>query len=192
MKKTYRCKSCGHQVVSLMKPSECEVCTGREWTILATSKPINSGDEPMAIDKDIFSSFKFRSTIEGYCQTIGWNISSIDNRIATIKFNMDSGSTQTLFIVKYDSTLEFSCPSGLKFDDEDDIPHRLSTLLLTQNATYKLGFWGIETIGGKQTFSIIHNAEISLIDVTYFARVVTKLVEECDKFEQTIEELINS
>jgi hypothetical protein len=192
MKKTYQCKGCGNEVVSLMKPSECQVCTGREWTRLATSKPIDSGDETMAIDKDIFSSFKFRSTIEGYCRDIGWNISSIDNQRAVIRFDMESGSTQTLFIVKYDSTLEFSCPSGLKFDEIDDIPHNLSTFLLGKNAEYKLGFWALQKIGGKQIFSIIHNAEMSLIDVNYFGRVVIMLVEKCDEFEQYIETLINS
>lgn len=190
MKKTYQCKGCGNEVVSLMKPSECEVCTGREWTILATSKPISSGDERVAIDKDSFSSYKFRSTIEGYCRTIGWKISSIDNDMAVIKFDMDSGSTQTLLIVKYDSTLEFSCPSGLKFDDIDEIPHYLSTFLLSKNAEYKLGFWCIQKIVGKQFFSIIHNAEISLIDVNYFGKVVIRLVEECDEFEQSLEKLI--
>ncbi len=192
MKKTYQCKGCGNEVVSLMKPSECQVCTGREWTRLATSKPIDSGDETMAIDKDLFSSFKFRSTIEGYCRDIGWKISSIDNQIAVIRFDMESGSTQTLFIVKYDSTLEFSCPSGLKFDDIDDIPHNLSTFLLGKNAEYKLGFWALQKIGGKQTFSIIHNAEMSLIDVNYFRKLLIILVEKCDEFEQNIETLINS
>ncbi|CAD0230267.1 MULTISPECIES: hypothetical protein [Planktothrix] len=192
MKKTYKCKECGNEVVVLMKPSECEVCTGREWTILATSKPINSGNGSMAIDKDIFSSFKFRSTVESYCQNLDWNIYKIDNKTAVIKFNMESGSTQTVFIIKYDLTIEFSCPSGLKFDDVDDIPHRLSTLLLQKNAQYKLGFWGIENIGDQQVFSIIHNAEMSLIDVDYFRRVVIHLVHECDEFERTIEDLINS
>ncbi|MEG3927142.1 hypothetical protein [Microcoleus sp. D3_18a_C4] len=192
MKKTYQCKGCGNEVVSLMKPSECQVCTGREWTRLATSKPIDSGDETMAIDKDLFSSFKFRSTIEGYCRDIGWNISRIDNEIAVIKFDMESGTTQTLLIVKYDSTLEFSCPSGLKFDEIDDVPHNLSTFLLGKNAEYKLGFWALQKLGGKQTFSIIHNAEMSLIDVNYFGRVIIRLIQECDDFERKIEELLNN
>jgi len=162
------------------------------FSLLATSKPINSRDGSMAIDKDIFSSFKFRSTVESYCQNLDWNIYKIDNKTAVIKFNMESGSTQTVFIIKYDLTIEFSCPSGLKFDDVDDIPHRLSTLLLQKNAQYKLGFWGIENIGDQQVFSIIHNAEMSLIDVDYFRRVVIQLVDECDEFERTIEDLINS
>ncbi|MGL4375036.1 MAG: hypothetical protein ACRCT1_01240, partial [Microcoleaceae cyanobacterium] len=150
------------------------------------------GDSSMAIDKDIFSSFKFRSAIEGYCRNLDWNIYSIDNKTAVIKFNMESGSTQTLFILKYDTTLEFSCPSGLKFDAIDDIPHYLSTLLLRQNAQYKFGFWCIENIGDKKVFSMIHNAEMSLIDVDYFRRVVTTLILKCDEFEHNIEDLINS
>ncbi|MCL1471232.1 hypothetical protein LAY57_11185 [Argonema antarcticum A004/B2] len=146
----------------------------------------------MAIDKDIFSSFKFRSTIEGYCRTIGWNIYTIDNKMAVIKFDMESGSTQTLLILKYDSTLEFSCPSGLKFDEIDEIPHHLSTLLLSQNAEYKAGFWCIQKISDKLFYSIIHNAEMSLIDVDYFRMVVTQLIKQCDEFERHIENLINS
>lgn len=192
MKKTYQCKVCGNEVVSLMKPSECQVCTSREWTILTASKPINSGDEPMAIEKDLFAAHKFRSIIEGYCRSLEWNIYSIDNKTAVIKFNMESGNTQTVFIIKYDSTLEFSCPSGLKFEDMDDVPHHLSTFLLNKNAEYKIGFWAIEKIAGKQVFSIIHNAEMSLIDIDYFRKIIIQLVEKCDHFEESIEELMNS
>jgi hypothetical protein len=192
MKKTYKCKSCGCEVVSLMKPPECQVCGGREWMILTTTKTVNVGDESMAIDKDLLSSFKFRSTIENFCRTIGWNLYSIDDTRAIMRFNMDSGSVQTVFILKYDSTLEFSCPSGLKFDDTDDIPHYLSTVLLKNNAGYKFGFWCIEEIQGKEVFSIIHNAEMSLIDINYFCKIVYQLVEECDKFEQRIAKIMNS
>ena len=192
MKKTYKCKSCGCEVVSLMKPSECQVCGGREWTILTTTKTVNLGDEPMAIDKDLLSSFKFRSTIQNFCQTVGWDLYSIDDTRAILRFSMDSGSTQTVFILKYYSTLEFSCPSSLKFDDTDDIPHSLSTWLLISNARYKFGFWCIEKIEDKQVFSIIHNAEMSLIDINYFCKIVDRLAQECDKFEQTIANIMNS
>ncbi|AFW96178.1 hypothetical protein VB638_00345 [Dolichospermum sp. UHCC 0684] len=192
MKKTYKCKSCGCEVVSLMKPSECQVCGGREWMMLTTTKTVNLGDEPMAIDKDLLSSFKFRSTIQNFCQTVGWNLYSIDDTIAILRFNMDSGSTQTVFIIKYDSTLEFSCPSSLKLDDIDDIPHRLSTLLLKKNAGYKFGFWSIKEIANKQIFSIIHNAEMSLIDINYFCKIVDRLIQECDEFEQAIANIMNS
>ena len=82
--------------------------------------------------------------------------------------------------------------SSLKFDDTDDIPHSLSTWLLISNARYKFGFWCIEKIEDKQVFSIIHNAEMSLIDINYFCKIVDRLVQECDKFEQTIANIMNS
>ena len=77
-------------------------------------------------------------------------------------------------------------PSGVKFNSDNDVPGWISTLMLKENSKYKIGFWSIEQISDRLTFSIMHNAEISLIDVAYFQKVVMKLIQECDNFEQTI------
>jgi hypothetical protein len=146
----------------------------------------------MAINLDLFSGNNYRSTIQRYCSQLGWSISDINDRRTIINFTMDSGSTQTLFIIRYDTTLEFSVPSGVKFNSQDDVPGWMSTLLLIENSKYKIGFWSIEEINGRQNFSIMHNAEISLIDVTYFRDVILKLIQECDKFEQTITKALSS
>lgn len=144
----------------------------------------------MAIDKDLFSSNNFQSTILKYCGQAGWKISDINSSRAILQFDVDLESTQTVFILRYDTTLEFSCPSGLKFDDFDDIPHQLSSYLLGENSKYKIGFWCIEEISGRQVFSIMHNAEISLIDVNYFVSIVRVLINKCDEFEQAAERAI--
>lgn len=144
----------------------------------------------MAIDKDLFSSNNFQSTIINYCNQIGWRIGDINANKAVIRFNMDSGSTQTVFIIRYDTTLEFSCPSGLKFDNFDYIPHQLSSYLLQQNSQFKIGFWSIEEISGRLVYSIMHNSEISLIDVNYFMSIVKTLINKCDNFEQAAEQAI--
>ena len=70
----------------------------------------------MAIDMDIFSANQFEKTIRNYCEQIGWKIKDINHERAILKFNMNSGTTQTVFIIRYESTLEFSCPSGLKYN----------------------------------------------------------------------------
>ena len=140
----------------------------------------------MAIDLDLFSGNNYRSTILRYCNSLGWKISDINDVRTILKFSMDSGSTQTLFIIRYGETLEFSCPSGLKFDTTGDVPGWLATALLCKNQEYKVGFWCIEVIEGRQALSIMHNAEISLIDVNYFKGVVNKLIHECDDLEQTV------
>jgi hypothetical protein len=140
----------------------------------------------MAIDLDLFSGGNYQSTIRNYCNKLGWSINDLNDRRAILKFSMDTGSTQTLFIIRYDTTLEFSCPSGVKFREREEIPGWMSTLLLYDNATFKVGFWTIEKIGDQHMFSIMHNAEMSLMDMAYFQKVVIKLVQECDKFEQAV------
>ena len=146
----------------------------------------------MAVDLDLFAGSNFRSTIASYCNANGWKINEINDRRAIIKFDMDSGTTQTLFIIKYESTLEFSVPSGVKFSDKDDIPGWLSTTLMLDTANYKVGFWCIEKISEKYTYSIMHNADMSLLNAQYFGSVVSKLVAECDKLEQSIQRALNS
>ena len=172
MQKTYQCKDCSSQISSLMRPSECENCGGREWNVLDSARPQ--------------APFQFRSLIEGYCRNIGWNIHTIEDEIAVIKFDMESERTQTVLICKYGSTLEFSCPSSLGFDDLEDVNHVLSTALLQKNSEYKLGFWCLQKLGKKYFFSLVCNAEISLINVTHFRRLVNWLIDECESFDQAV------
>ncbi|MCE2703653.1 MAG: hypothetical protein PX483_10920 [Nostocales cyanobacterium LE14-WE4] len=145
----------------------------------------------MAIDLDLFSSSNFRSTIQRYCNQLGWSINDINNSRAILKFSADSGNSQTLFIIRYDNTLEFSVPSGLKFYSLEDVPGWMSTMLLSRNSQFKLGFWCIEKISNQQVFSMMHNAEISLINVDYFRQVVLKLVNDCDEFEVSIARVLS-
>jgi len=136
--------------------------------------------------RDLFSSSNFKSTVERYCSEVGWKIAEIDDRRAVIRFRMDSGRRQTLYIIRYDETLEFSCPSALAFDTEDDVPHGLSTKLMQRNSQTKIGFWCIEEIQDKHVFSCMHNAEMELMNTEYFRRVVNVLVGECDRFEGAV------
>ena len=146
----------------------------------------------MAIDLNLFSGTNYQSTIMKYCNQLGWGISEINNSRTILKFEADSGITQTIFIIRYEDTLEFSCPSGLKFQNRNNIPDGMSSYLLCENSKYKVGFWAIEIINDKSVFSIMHNAEMSLIDLRYFRTVVLQLVKECDKFEQAYSKALNN
>jgi hypothetical protein len=140
----------------------------------------------MAIELNLFSGINYQSTIRKYCNQLGWKIADLNDRRAILKFTADSGTNQTLFIIRYDTTLEFSCPSGVKFPDRDSVSGWMSTLLLCQNATFKVGFWSIENLDNQYVFSIMHNAEISLIDVNYFRKVILQIINQCDEFEQSV------
>ncbi len=141
---------------------------------------------------DLFTSMNFKGTVQKYCAQQGWKIADIDDKHAVLRFTMNSGRNQTLYIIRYDSTLEFSVPSLAAFDSEDQIPHYLSTILLKRSSQRKIGFWCIEQIGGKQVYSCMHNAEMKLIDADYFAQIVRVLVNECDDFEDTLLKMLNS
>ncbi len=139
----------------------------------------------MPLDQ-LFSGANFASTVQSYCNAIGWKVAELSSQNAVLRFNMDSGRQQMLFIIRYDTTLEFSVPSLAAFDSEQNIPHLLSTLLLQRNAERKVGFWCLEKIKGKHVFSCMHNAEIRLLDQGYFKTVVESLVLECDHFEDIL------
>ena len=124
-----------------------------------------------------------------YCAEHGWNIAEINDRKAKLRFETASGSTQILYIIRFDTTLEFSVPGKFSFADEAEVPHRLSTILMGRNSEMKIGFWCLEKIQGQSLFSIMHNQEISLLDSEYFGVIVRKLVSECDEFEVAVDNM---
>jgi hypothetical protein len=140
----------------------------------------------------LFSGINFANTIKKYCAANGWKIADLSNELAMLRFSMSSGRSQTLYIIRYESTLEFSVPSAAVFDSEDSIPHFLSTLLLKRSSEKRIGFWCIEQIGGKHVYSCMHNAELQLIDSNYFTRVARALINECDDFEEVLVKILSS
>ncbi len=113
----------------------------------------------------------------------GWKIAKLNDRQAILKFSMDSGIEQRLYITKYDSILKFSVPSAAVFDSLEEIPHIVSSILLTKNAGYKLGEWCVEKNQGKMVYSIMHNVDMNFVDSGYFVNLVHFLISECDKFD---------
>ncbi len=145
----------------------------------------------MSTFASLFSGANFQGTIRRFASDHSWSISDINNKQAVLRFTAGSGNPQILYIVRYDTTLEFSVPSAIMFNSEDEIPHYLSTILLKRNAQRKVGFWCIEEIQNRQVFSCMHNAEMQLIDSKYFRTVIVALIEECDEFEQIIARMLN-
>ncbi len=129
----------------------------------------------------------FAPTIQKYCEDYGWVIDEITDDIAVLKFEADSDNQQTIVIMCIKNTLEFLAHGGLGFASDDDIPHRLSTMLLRQNSELLLGTWRIQDINGKSVFSLVYDDEMRLMDVNRFLQIVRYLVKTCQKFEQAME-----
>ncbi len=131
----------------------------------------------------------FKNVITSHCATLGWNIAELQEDKACLNFEMDSGRTQSIYILNYNSVLEFSVPSSAIFETPDDIPHFLSTTLLSKNAEYKIGAWAMEQVGDKFVYSIMFNEHINAIDTGGFKNIVMFLLAECDGFDGFLIEL---
>ena len=53
----------------------------------------------------LFSGVRFRNTIQNYTEQAGWTIADINDVRVVIRFKMESGRTQNLYIIRYDDTL---------------------------------------------------------------------------------------
>ena len=147
-------------------------------------KALSAQNEEAMDLAELFLGSEFKRTIRRYCEANELNISELTDTAAVLKFEMDSGKTQTLYIIKYGTSLEFSCPSGkLKYDSIESMPHQGSTLLLLRSKELTVGFWCIEKVKDIFVYSFMHNAELSLINSEYFGKVVYAVVNELEKFE---------
>jgi DNA integrity scanning protein DisA with diadenylate cyclase activity len=146
----------------------------------------------MIANIESFSDDQFRSLIQFYCNQLGWKVGEINGRRAIIKFQMPSGSTQVLFIIRFENTLEFSVPSSIYYNSTDNVPGWMSTMLLIENSKHKIGFWCLEDIEGRQVISIMHNAQIAMMSIEFFQIIIKNLLLACDKFEQEITTFFNS
>ncbi|NEP77901.1 MAG: hypothetical protein F6K17_04175 [Okeania sp. SIO3C4] len=131
----------------------------------------------------------FETFVRNSSTKAGWNIAKLNEREAMLEFSMNSGRVQRLYITQYDSILEFSVSSVAVFDCLDDIPHIISTTLLTKNAEYKLGGWCVEKIQGKVVYSLMQNVDINYVYFAYFVNLVHFLISECEKFDVFLVEL---
>jgi 8-oxo-dGTP pyrophosphatase MutT (NUDIX family) len=131
----------------------------------------------------------FRRAIKTYCEELNWKISELDEDHAILEFRMPSKRSRSMYIVRYDSTIEFSVPSLASFSSEEELPEDISRILLQRNSEKKIGFWCIDRINEKFVYSHMHNVELKLLDSRYFAQLVQGLINECDAIEGFIETL---
>ncbi|GGA58210.1 hypothetical protein [Okeania sp. KiyG1] len=85
----------------------------------------------------------FETFVRNNSAKAGWNIAKLNDRQAMLEFSMNSGRVQRLYITQYDSILKFSVASAAVFDCLDEIPHIISTTLLTKilNTNLVDGVW---------------------------------------------------
>ena len=132
----------------------------------------------------------FKNDMKSYCRQAGWSIDSIEDDHLTIRFSMESGREQIVYIINYNSIIEFSVPSIAMFNNQDDIPHNISTELLQKNSKFGIGAWSIETIGENYVYSVMYNCTLEELGGELFEKVVLTLRDECDTFDCVVQEIL--
>jgi len=133
--------------------------------------------------KKLFTAENFQTTIQNYCDQIGWSVAGMNQDQAILVFEMESGREQIVSIIRYEQILEFTVPTMIESETEEDIPHELSTILMKRNAGMSFGFWAIKQINDKFTFCIMHNLPFEFITVDYFKTVTDALYSQCEELE---------
>jgi len=110
-------------------------------------------------------------------------VSELKSTHAILRFSMNSGLTQNVFIVPYNEVWEFSVQSAIKFYNATEFPQALLATLFVQNSKNKRAFWCIEQLGGEYVLSGMLNFPADNLTPAEFSRICNALVTEVDKLE---------
>ena len=126
----------------------------------------------------------FENKISDLARRTSLKVAEVDATHAKLRFIMNSGLSQTLWILPFGDVWEFSVQSGIQLDSLDKFPQWLLAWLLTQNSKNKRAYWCIETLGGKYVLSAMLNFPASVLDANEFQHVCLALVSEVERLEQ--------
>jgi 8-oxo-dGTP pyrophosphatase MutT (NUDIX family) len=147
----------------------------------ALSAVISRGIRCLRSDGDYF-----KRVIKTYCEDYQWKLVEVTQDYAELEYDMPAGGQKKIHITRHDSTVEFSVSSFIGFKAQAESLDAFSTTLLRRNSQKKIGFWCIDQIKEEFIYCYMHNAELKLLDSSYFAAIVVGLTDECDAIEGII------
>ncbi len=126
----------------------------------------------------------FQKTIKGLAAKNTWKINDMNEDRAELLFDTDAGEQMVeIFQHEDGETLEFTASLQGGYDNEEDMPHEVSTMLLRRNWDLELGQWCIDEDGGQLYFTCGYNVSIRDLDALFFAEIVAALVHEAAEVE---------
>lgn len=129
---------------------------------------------------------KFQDMVQSVSSQQAWQVASLSDGAAELHIETYPGNIRVCHIVNRLGTVSFFAPTNLSFDSLNEVPHQMSTLLLSRNDSRAIGFWCLEELAEKHTFTCMHMAKIQYMDADDLSKIVVNIVSECDSFEQSI------
>ena len=140
----------------------------------------------------VSNSFNFEKKIKSFCQPPRYEIDEISDEVAFISMEHLSESEaiapHLLTLHNFPDMVRFNMPSLIVVPNADEVPHKLSTMLLNVNAESMLGFWCLgETEDDQFVFAYsCHVPKISL-NKKLFDETVAILLSNCNRLYQIID-----
>mgnify|MGYP001098783311 CR=1 FL=1 len=133
---------------------------------------------------------RFKALIERLVRDNGWTAPELHDDEAVLDYEMEGGALYSLFFTLDEDVVEIAVPSEAVFENEDDIPHEASTMLLRRNMFTEAGFWGLDEFDDQLCYTLIHVELLESLEETDSAELgdlIAALVEECDEVNSIIE-----
>jgi hypothetical protein len=105
----------------------------------------------------------FKKTIHNIAAQNEWEVEWGDG-FASLQFEIEGGTIQTVFITDNGETVEFAIPCNFFYETEADIDHAASTQLLRRNAELAVGAWVIEKTDDGWHFSVMYNEALATLE----------------------------
>lgn len=123
--------------------------------------------------------------LRNLCQKANWKIKKVLNNGIVLGFETNIG-LEHIHIQKCGKKdgqliLEFS-GDGFPLPDDAATAAMLSLMLMERNGEMLIGHWGIESIGNKKFFTVMHSAIAKTLDLEEFKAAVTGCLNEKERF----------
>ncbi len=126
----------------------------------------------------------FETHIRQLAEGASLKVYEANERHAKILFKMESGRTQTIWVLPFGDVWEFSVQSAIRYDNLDSFPQWLLATLMTQNSKNKRAYWCIETLSGQHVLSAMLNFPASVLNSVEFSKICLAVVHEVEVLEQ--------
>ena len=133
----------------------------------------------------------FESRIRRVASEASLNIAKANETFGLLKFNMESGNVQPVYVVPFDEVWEFSTQSALDTDDIFKFPSGILAWVLFRNSKSKRAYWCIESIQDKYYLSAMTNIPDISITPAEFSRTCRALVAEVEQLELALAKLLS-
>jgi len=131
----------------------------------------------------------FAGKIRKVASAAGLKIVEATENLVVVNFMLQDGRHQKVFLAPVGELQGYTIVDIWSVVQEvtGDYPQHFANRLLRENGSHKVGYWGIETIGGHSHLGCHHAMVLDTLDPAEFKVIVLTLAIEADQMEKELQ-----